>query len=597
MTWTIAVAQNNPIQGDLKGNARQIIEAVRNAHAQGASLLLLPEGALTGLPLFDLAQRPAFVQACVQQVQAMAAALADLPGLAVVLPHLHGTEAVSPQQQQQDMHGCVHSHAGAQPALAILQAGQCRICAGAEDEAPCVVEVQGQRVALLWADACEEPVGGAANVQTDAAFKQRVRGIQQSGAHLLAVLGAAPYRMGGVQRREQWLQALARATGLPLISAHLVGGQGERVFDGASLAVQASGEVAGRAPQFAESVWPVEAAIEADGLKLHASTAAVAAPDGWVGHWPGQREQQGKQKQSEQQGQTAFAQPFNHAELWQALVLGLRDHVRKSGFREVLLGLSGGMDSALVLALAVDALGREQVRTLMMPTAYTADISLADAAEMAQRLGVRYDVLPIDPLCAAFDVALAPLFAGRGPDVTEENIQARVRGNLLMALSNKFGALLLATGNKSELSVGYCTLYGDMAGGLAPIKDLFKTQVYALARWRNAHDPFGTGAEPIPERIISRAPSAELRPDQTDQDSLPPYEVLDAILAGHVECNATAPQLLAAGLPREAVQQVLRLVRINEYKRQQAAPGLCISRRAYGCDGHMPLVNRFAEEV
>lgn len=583
MTWTIAVAQNNPIQGDLKGNARQIIEAARKAHAQGASLLLLPEGALTGLPLFDLAQRPAFVRACAQQVQAVAAALAELPGLTVVLPHLHGPEAVSSPPQQQDAHGCVRSHAGVQRALAILQAGQCRVCADAEDEALGALEVSGRRVALLWADACgEHLVGGAAMVQADAAFKQRVQGIQQSGAHLLAVLGAAPYCMGGVQGREQRLQALARATGLPLISAHLLGGQGERVFDGASLAVQASGELAGRAPQFAESLWRVDAAIDADGLKLRASTAAVAAPDGWAAHW---------------QGRSDFAQPFNHAEVWQALVLGLRDYVRKSGFREVVLGLSGGMDSALVLALAADALGREQVRAVMMPTAYTADISLADAAEMAQRLGVRYEVLPIDPLCAAFDTALAPLFAGRGPDVTEENIQARVRGNLLMALSNKFGALLLATGNKSELSVGYCTLYGDMAGGLAPIKDLFKTQVYALARWRNAHDPFGAGAEPIPERIITRAPSAELRPEQTDQDSLPPYEVLDAILAGHVECNATAMQLLAAGLPREAVQQVLRLVRINEYKRQQAALGLCISRRAYGCDWQMPLVNRFAENV
>lgn len=588
MTWTIAVAQTNPVQGDLAGNTRQIIEAARSAHAQGASLLLLPEGALTGWPLFDLAQRPAFVQACVQQVQAVAAALAGLPGLTVVLPHLSGATA-STQTQQQGAHGCDCHLSCAPRALAILQAGQYRVCVE-EGDSPCVVKVQGQRVALLWADVCEQMQGVAlvdgaaasAAAPTGAAFTPCVPGIRLSGAQLLAVLGAAPYRMGGVQQREQRLQALAQATGLPVLSAHLVGGQGEQVFDGASLAVQASGAVAGRAPQFAESVWRVDAATEADGLTLRASTSALAAPDGWVARG---------------QGRSDFAFAFNHAEVWQALVLGLRDYVRKSGFREVVLGLSGGMDSALVLALAVDALGHEQVRALMMPTAYTADISLADAAEMAQRLRVRYDVLPIAPLCAAYDAALAPLFAGRGPDVTEENIQARVRGNLLMALSNKFGALLLSTGNKSELSVGYCTLYGDMAGGLAPIKDLFKTQVYDLARWRNAHDPFGTGAEPVPERIITRAPSAELRPEQTDQDSLPPYEVLDAILAGHVECGATAQQLLAVGLPREAVQQVLRLVRTSAYKRQQAAPGLCISRRAYGCDGQMPLVNRFAEEA
>ena len=578
----IAIAQINPVQGDLADNARRIAEAARSAHAQGAELLLLAEGALTGPHLGDLAQRPAFVQVCIRQIHGLAAALADLKGLSVILPF--------PYALGDEQGGAPHSQAGrahGRPAFALLHAGRCATHAVAADTGICMVAVQGRKLALLLADACLCADSGRAGSHADSSHagcadrrRSLLHGIGQAGAELLVVAGCAPYRMGQVPAREQSLSTLARQAGLPVVSAHLVGGQGERIYDGASLAVQANGDVAGRATQFAQALWRVVLQTGPDGRALHASTDSLTQADGWVGGLP---------------ESMAFAQPFSHAEVWQALVLGLRDHVHKSGFRDVALGFSGGMDSALVLALAVDALGKDHVRALMMPSVHTADISLADAADMAQRLGVRYDVVPIAPLCAAFDMALAPLFAGRGADVTEENIQARVRGNLLMAVSNKHGCMVLSTGNKSELSVGYCTLYGDMAGGLAPLKDIFKTQVYALARWRNAHDPFGAGASPIPERIITRAPSAELRPDQTDQDSLPPYEVLDAILAGYMECDATVPQLLEAGLPADAVEQVVRLVRINEYKRQQAAPGLCISRRGFGCDWRYPLVNRFAE--
>ena len=575
MSLRIAVAQCNPVAGDLAANAHAIALAARRAHAQGAHLLLLPDGALTGQPLYDLAQRPAFVQACARQMQALAAELADLAGLVVILPHAHVGQASQPVNKPLNKPVKKQVNKGNHPcgcgAWTVLQHGRCVTHPAHAGAAVGVVEVQAaqglwQRVAVLL----RLDEAGAA-IDADALAQ-----IRQADARVLLVAGAAPYRMGQVPAREQSLTALAQAAGLPVVSAHLVGGHGEHVYDGASLAVQADGTVAGRAAQFDEALWLVSAQAGPSGWALQASTAVLAPADGCIAREP-------------------FAQAFSHAEVWQALVLGLRDYVRKSGFCDVVLGLSGGIDSALVLALAVDALGSRHVRTLMMPSAHTADISLADAAEMAQRLGVRHDVLPIAPLCAAVEGALAPLFAGRAADVTEENIQARMRGQLLMAMSNKYGAMLLSTGNKSELSVGYCTLYGDMAGGLAPLKDIFKTQVYALARWRNAHDGFGMGSRPIPERIITRAPSAELRPDQTDQDSLPPYEVLDAILAGYMECDATPQQLCAAGLPADAVRQTLRLLRGSEYKRWQAAPGLCLSRRAYGADWRYPLSHRFAE--
>ena len=549
MALTIAVAQCNPVAGDLAGNTRLIVDAARKAHAQGAQLLLLPDGAFTGVSLRDLARRPVFVQACEHQLQTLRVELASLEGLVVVMTSL-----------DPDTGGCAQEK-GRSRILALCGGKMVAPCDGLPGGV-CHVDVHGVRVGLF-----------AENTSNNTS----VNAVRDAGARLVVMLGGAPYRMGLVQVREQDLAAQAKRFNLPFIGVHLVGGHDERVYDGASFAVQASGVLAGRAPQFSEALWMVQAQTADGSLNLHApSTVAMGELDGEVGRAP-------------------YAQPFNHAEVWQALVLGTRDYVHKSGFRDVVLGFSGGIDSALVLALAVDALGSQQVRTVMMPTVHTASMSLDDAHEMARRLGVRHDVIPIDSLCHAFEESLAPLFAGRGEDVTEENIQARVRGNLLMALSNKMGAMVLVTGNKSELSTGYCTLYGDMAGGFAPLKDVLKTQVYALANWRNLHDPFGTGGVPIPRRIITRPPSAELRPGQTDQDSLPPYDVLDAIVAGYMENDASVQQLLDSGLSADAVQQVVRLIRINEYKRQQAAPGVCISRRAYGCDWRYPLASRFVE--
>jgi NAD+ synthase (glutamine-hydrolysing) len=291
----------------------------------------------------------------------------------------------------------------------------------------------------------------------------------------------------------------------------------------------------------------------------------------------------------------AIVEPIRtpEADLWDALVLGVRDYVGKNGFPGVLLGLSGGIDSALVLAIAVDALGADKVRAIMMPSPYTADISWIDARDMAQRMGVRYDEISIVPEFEAFKASLASEFSGLAEDTTEENIQARIRGTLLMALSNKFGSIVLTTGNKSEMATGYCTLYGDMAGGFAVIKDLAKTLVFKICRWRNEHDPYGTGKSPIPERIITRPPSAELRPDQKDQDSLPPYEVLDAIVERYMENDQSIESIIAAGFARADVERVTRLIKINEYKRRQAPVGIRVTHRSFGKDWRYPITSRF----
>ena len=532
---SLAVLQTNPTVGDLQGNAQALVAAACAAYAQGARFVVTGAMALCGAPLGDLAQRPAFAQACSRAVDDMARQLANMPDLTVVTSHAGG--------------------------LVVLRGGE-QIALHAATQHVCMLHVQGVRIAVVDAHA----QGGASAAQAGTT----------AHAQLLCMLAALPWHMEQPARREQAVMQLARQTNMPILTAHIVGGQDGCVFDGASFAVQADGTVAGRAAGFAPDNWLVHASPGAAGMVLQASTVPWPANDATVGLPPCQ-------------------QPYSSSAVWQALVLGTRDYVRKSGFQNVLLGLSGGMDSALVLALAVDALGAEHVRTVMMPSPYTAQISLDDAREMALRMGVQHDVMPIAPVFAAFEQALAPLFAGRSADLTEENLQARIRGTLLMALSNKFGALVLVTGNKSEFATGYSTLYGDTAGAFAPIKDVLKTQVFALARWRNAHDPFGTGLHPIPERIITRPPSAELRPDQTDQDSLPPYEVLDAIVMQYMERDLPAADIMANGLPADAVQQVMRLMRISEYKRQQAPIGVRISRRAFGDGWRYPLVNQFRE--
>jgi len=411
---------------------------------------------------------------------------------------------------------------------------------------PCVFEVQGVKVGLLI---CE-----------DAWFEQPAADVKAAGAQVLAVINASPFHMGKAQEREHKMRERCLATGLPLVYAHLVGGQDEVVFEGRSFALQATGELAGRAQGFVEADFHVSVPSVDGQAMLQAATVPL---------------------------QTELA------EVWEALVLGVRDYLGKNRFPNALIGLSGGIDSALVLAIAVDALGPQNVRCVMMPSPYTADISLTDARDMAQRMGVRYDEKSIVPMFDAFLQTLEVDFAGLPLDATEENIQARIRGTLLMALSNKHGSIVLTTGNKSEMATGYCTLYGDMAGGFAVIKDVAKTLVYQLAQWRNQHDPHGGGASPIPERIITRPPSAELRPDQTDQDSLPPYEVLDAILARYMEQDQSAQDIVNAGFALADVEKVTRLIRVNEYKRRQAPIGIRITHRGFGKDWRYPITSHF----
>jgi len=552
MTLELSVAQLNFTVGDMAGNARKIIDAARTAYARGVRLLLTPELSICGYAAEDLFLRASFIAACDQAMDVVRHALADLKGMHVVVGHPSGhderTRSVAVSLRFNMASVLCEGKVVASYAKRELPNYQ------VFDErryfkpgsVPCVFEVQGIKVGLLI---CE-----------DAWFEQPAQETKAAGAQVLAVINASPFHMGKAQEREDKMRERCLATNLPLVYAHLVGGQDEVVFEGRSFALQASGDMAGRAKGFAEDELQITLQSEGAQLLLQSSIAPL---------------------------------PTALAEVWDALVLGVRDYLGKNRFPGALIGLSGGIDSAVVLAIAVDALGPENVRCVMMPSPYTAGISLVDARDMAQRMGVRYDEKSIVPMFDTFLQTLQADFLGMSLDATEENIQARIRGTLLMALSNKHGAMVLTTGNKSEMATGYCTLYGDMAGGFAVIKDVAKTLVYQLATWRNQHDPYGRGASPIPERIITRPPSAELRPDQTDQDSLPPYEVLDAILSRYMEQDQSAQEIVAAGFALADVEKVTRLIRLNEYKRRQAPIGIRITHRGFGKDWRYPITSHF----
>ena len=536
----VALAQINPLLGDCIGNAEQIYQAAHAAHTQGASLVLTPELALTGYPPEDLLLRPAFIADTQKVLDHLCQRLAMFEGLAVVVGHpsqdpvgLHNTATVL-----EDGKVIARYYKQVLPNNEVFDEKRYFVSGNTS----CVFSHHGLKLGLLL---CE-----------DIWHAEPAANARANGAELLLVMNASPYHLEKDNTRLAVLKERTQDTGLAVVYLNMVGGQDELVFDGGSCALNSKGELVIAMPQFKEALTVLS--IQ-DGQPLHGEITPPLALE---------------------------------AQVYSALVMGTRDYVRKNRFPGVIIGLSGGVDSALVLAIAVDALGADHVRAVMMPSPYTAEISWIDACELAKNLGVQYDEIPISQPVDAIEGVLQEQFANRKPDATEENIQARVRGTLLMALSNKTGRLVLTTGNKSEMAVGYCTLYGDMAGGFAVIKDVAKTLVYRLCHWKNAQPNGGLG-EVIPMRILPRAPSAELRPDQKDQDSLPEYAVLDEVVERYMENDQSIDDIVAAGFERDDVERVARLIKINEYKRRQAPIGIRVSNRSFGKDWRYPVTSQF----
>jgi len=530
----IAVAQINPVVGDVPGNAERILSWARRARDElGADLVVYPELVLTGYPPEDLLLRSDFIDLCEHFLERIRA---EAKGIDLLLGYPRRAEG-----RLYNAAGYLHDGEVAAeyfkaelPNYSVFDEKRYFVPGGE----PCVVEIGGHAIGITL---CED-------IWTPPAARRAA----QAGAGLLINLNASPFQMGKGEQRLEVVRERVRENEVPVLYVNLVGGQDELVFDGGSFVMDATGEVIQRSPRFRES------------LDLVVLDGEGAPRPGVMAEWPGETEA-----------------------VYRALVLGIHDYVNKTGFKGVVLGLSGGIDSALTATLAVDALGADRVEVVLMPSRYTADMSNEDALKQARVLGVKHSIIPIEPAFQAFLGMLEAEFEGMPMDVTEENIQARCRCIVLMAISNKTGRMLLTTGNKSEVSVGYATLYGDMAGGFAPLKDVFKTMVYRLARWRNRE------GEVIPERVIERPPSAELRPDQKDTDSLPPYELLDAILERYVELDLGIDEIVAAGYDEFLVKRVVGMVDRNEYKRRQAPPGIKVSRRAYGRDRRYPIVNGF----
>jgi NAD+ synthase (glutamine-hydrolysing) len=533
MPLKIALAQTNFLVGDIAANVDNIARAAIHARDElGADIVVFPELTVTGYPAEDLLLRADFINAANNALYQLADRV-DGIALVVGFPERDGDKLYN---------SAAVLHQGA-----ILACYRKRVLPNygvfdeqryfTEGDQPCVFEFNGTFIGLTI---CED-------VWKDGIIEDN----KQAGAELLLTLNASPFNSGKIHQRETIICNQVKAARIPLVYVNQVGGQDELIFDGASFVVDSEGEIVFRAAEFKEQI----SVVEFDGSNPLKSSCA------------------------------AFYHEISSE--YQALVLGIKDYVRKNGFQGAILGLSGGIDSALVLALAVDALGADKVEAVLLPSRYTQDMSNEDAVLEAKALGIKYHIIPIEPAVNAFTGMLADIFAGSAKDATEENIQARCRGLILMALSNKQGKLLLTTGNKSEMSVGYATLYGDMSGGFAPIKDVPKLLVYQLARYRNAL------AQVIPERVITRPPSAELAPDQVDADSLPPYEVLDPILERYIEKDQSADEIIAAGFRREDVARAISLVDRNEYKRRQSPPGIRITARAFGRDRRYPVTSGY----
>jgi NAD+ synthase len=542
---TIALAQLNARVGGLVANADAILQA--RVEAAGADLLVTPELSIVGYPPEDLVLKPALVAAARAQVERLAAATSDGgPALLVGAPWAEGDALFNAMLLLDGgrIAGITRKHDlpnyGTFDEKRLFTAGPL----------PGPLVFRGVRIGvpvcedMWWPDVCEC--------------------LAETGAELLIVPNGSPYEVGKDDRRLSLAVTRVTETGLPLVYLNRVGGQDELVFDGASFVLNADRTLAHQLPDWDETI------------RL---TEWTRGAQGWTCA-PGEFSPQDE----------------DPADVYHAMLVGLRDYVNRGGFPGVVLGLSGGIDSALSAAVAVDALGADRVWCVMLPSPFTSQDSLDDAAECARLLGCRLDTVRIEPAMTAFDTMLAPMFAGRGRDIAEENIQSRIRGLTLMGLSNKFGPMLLTTGNKSEMSVGYATIYGDMAGGYSVLKDLYKTTVFRVCEWRNGHKPrlgLGPDGPVMPVRVITKPPSAELRENQTDQDSLPPYDVLDAILFGLVEQEKSAPELIAQGLDAATVARIERLLYIAEYKRRQAPPGVKIGRRNFGRDRRYPISNDF----
>ena len=535
----VAVAQMNVVLGDLAGNAHRIAEAAKRACAQGADLLLTPELSLCGYPPEDLLLRPDFYRSVDLALVALTQDTVDLD-IAIVVGH---------PEQAGDLY---------YNAASVLYQGK-RLCTYRKQHLPQYEVFDELRYFTAGGESVVFDHAGTRfglAICEDIWFAAPAQAAKAAGAEVLLVLNASPYHLDKTVDRQSVLAQRVAETGLSIVYCNLVGGQDELVFDGASCLVAADGQTVLQLPQFAEDM----------------ATADLSD----AGDWHTQ----------------AALTPLTelNAQIYNAMVLGVRDYFAKNGFAGAYLGLSGGIDSALTLCVAVDALGADRVRPIIMPSPYTAQMSIDDSWALCANLGVKGELVDIQPAMQTYENLLAPYFVGMAPDTTEENLQARIRGNLLMALSNKSGWLVLTTGNKSEMAVGYCTLYGDMAGGFAVLKDLLKTKVYDVSRWVNR------AGEVIPWRIIERPPSAELRPDQTDQDSLPPYEVLDAIVTAYMEQDQSPREIIALGYREADVRRVVRLLRISEYKRRQSPVGIRLTRRGFGKDWRYPITNRYADE-
>lgn len=595
----ITLAQLNPTIGDLTSNSQDILDAAQVAIDRGSQLLLTPELSLCGYPPRDLLLNPGFIQATRQQLENLAQHLP--PQLAVLV----GTVEVNPEADRQGEKPIFNSiallrsgkieaifHKRLLPTYDVFDEDRYFEAGKADHEAWFQL---GPELPKIGVTICEDFWNEESFWGKRSYPHNPIQDLAQQGVDLIVNLSASPYTVGKQKLREEMLSHSARLYQIPIVYTNQVGGNDDLIFDGHSVVLDRSGQVISRAAGFTTALQTVT--WEADRRDLGA-TPAIA-------------------------GEIADMTPpaivpladCAEAEIWEALVLGVRDYSRKCGFRQIVLGLSGGIDSALVATIAAAAIGSSQVLAILMPSPYSSDHSVSDALDLVQNLGIHSHTIAIEPVMAGFDQSLATLFAGQEPDVTEENLQSRIRGTLLMAVANKFGHLLLSTGNKSEMAVGYCTLYGDMDGGLAAIADVPKTQVYRLCQWINTAgnrrvreqiaafkaesaqssplDPHNCTQPLIPPHIITKPPSAELKPDQVDQDSLPEYDVLDDILDRLIHQHQSRDQIIAAGFEAEVVQKVWKLVVRSEFKRRQAAPGLKITDRAFGTGWRMPIASRW----